>query len=332
MARPITRRRAIGITAAAAGLALLPAHGALPAERARPADDAAAVARWRGLVLGAPASLVVHHPSRSEAERLVRASVAEIVRLERIFSLYRPDSALVELNRRGVLVAPPAELVALLQTALACADLTRGVFDPTVQPLWQLHATHFASAGADPAGPPPAALERALSRVGYRHLLVGRDRIAFARRGMAITLNGIAQGSITDRVVNLLRAGGVERCLADLGEVRALGDAAPRRPWHVGIAGSAAASTPPVVLDIIDQAVATSSGGGCRFDAAGRFNHIFDPRSGHSADPHRSVTVVMPTATAADALSTAASLMPREAARALVRGPGVSPAGRILFS
>lgn len=55
----------------------------------------------------------------------------------------------------------------------------------------------------------------------------------------------------------------------------------------------------------------------------GRFNHIFDPRTGASAQLHRSVTVIMPTATAADALSTAFSLMPVDAAeRVLAKAHG----------
>lgn len=59
--------------------------------------------------------------------------------------------------------------------------------------------------------------------------------------------------------------------------------------------------------------MATSGGYGFRFDPGGRFNHLLDPRSGAAAALHRSATVVLPTATAADALSTACDLMPIEA-------------------
>lgn len=59
-------------------------------------------------------------------------------RLERQFSLYQQDSAVCELNRTGVLVAPDADMVLLLQASLGFADLTNGAFDPTVQPLWRL--------------------------------------------------------------------------------------------------------------------------------------------------------------------------------------------------
>ena len=46
---------------------------------------------------------------------------------------------------------------------------------------------------------------------------------------MGLTLNGIAQGYATDRVVAILRSEGIEHSLVDMGESRALGDG-PGRP------------------------------------------------------------------------------------------------------
>jgi thiamine biosynthesis lipoprotein ApbE len=37
-------------------------------------------------------------------------------------------------------VNPAPEFVELLQTSLRYAELTGGMFDPTVQPLWELYA------------------------------------------------------------------------------------------------------------------------------------------------------------------------------------------------
>lgn len=310
--REPSRRRVIRISAAAAGLALLPFGRAVRC-------DAAAPVTWSGIALGAAASIRIHHRSAAEAERLIRLSLAEVRRLERIFSLYRADSALAALNARGVLVAPPPELVALLNECRTYCELTHGAFDPTVQPLWQLFAEHFSQAGADPAGPPRAALDPMLERVGFQHLIVASDRIAFGKRGMGLTLNGIAQGYITDRVVDLLRAGGIEQSLVDMGEVRALGANPTGQPWSVGITDPEQPELVLRTLDIVDQAVATSAGAALRFDAAGRFNHIFDPHSGACAHGHRAVTVVMPSATAADALSTAFSILPGGSAERITR-------------
>jgi thiamine biosynthesis lipoprotein len=273
--------------------------------------------------MGAVASLQVHHYDRAAAERLVGRSIAEVRRIEEVLSLYRQDSALARLNRHGVLVAPPADLVALLHESRRWWELTGGAFDPTVQPLWTLYSDHFARPEADPRGPPEAALRVAMERVGLGQVKFDRDRIALARRGMGLTLNGIAQGYATDRVVEILRDGGIETSLVDMGEPRAMGNGPSGSPWRVGIADPDDPEQVGETLEVVDQAVATSGAYGFSFDPAGHFNHLLDPRTGASAHLYKSVTVVMPKATAADALSTAFSLLPPEDIGNAVRRLGV---------
>ncbi|MGY0709948.1 FAD:protein FMN transferase [Azospirillum argentinense] len=311
-----TRRRFLGIAAAAAGLALLP--GGLRAA-------GAPVRTWRGVALGADSVLQLAHPDPAEADRLIALCLEEVARLERVFSLYRTDSALARLNRDGVLDAPPADLVRLLSEAAAFSRRTDGAFDPTVQPLWQLYAGHFARPGADPAGPPEAVLRAARELVDHRKLRVEPGRIAFAGRGMAVTLNGIAQGYVTDRVSERLRAEGMTDVLVDLGEIRALGHHPSGRPWSVGLADPLVDDRNAGTLEIADRAVATSGGYGTPFDAAGRFTHLFDPATGGCAREWLAVTVLAPDATTADALSTALSVAPEaRAALLLDRFPGTA--------
>src|SRR5688572_26411753 len=93
----LSRRRFIGVTAAAAGLGLVPFGRAARAE--------AHLVTWRGQAMGAVATLQVHHRDRAAAIRLVEDSLAEVRRLEAVFSLCREDTALVALNRQGILVA-----------------------------------------------------------------------------------------------------------------------------------------------------------------------------------------------------------------------------------
>lgn len=309
MTRTISRRRFVRISAVAAGVGLLPSGF--------PARADAAPVIWRGTMLGAVASMEIHHEDRSEAERLISSACAEARRLERLFSLYLEDSALVELNRTGILVDPAPEMIELLSISQHYSKLTGGLFDVTVQPLWDLYADHFSRKDADPAGPASAAIKSALGRVDCGRLSVRRDRIAMPR-GMAVTLNGIAQGYVTDKVVDLLRANGIAHSLVDMGETRAIGPRPDGRPWEVGVADPDVVGRTETVLPIVDRAVSTSGAYGFRFDAAGRFNHLFDPRTGGSASLYRSVTTVSRNATAADALSTAFSLMPEDQIRALL--------------
>ncbi|MDA9435589.1 FAD:protein FMN transferase [Bradyrhizobium sp. CCBAU 51627] len=304
-----TRRRFIRISAAAAGLGLLSSGRFVRAE--------VAPAVWQGTMLGAVATMEIHHEDRSRAERLIALACAEARRLERLFSLYLNDSALVELNRTGILVDPAAEMVDLLSTSQHYARLTGGLFDVTVQPLWDLYASHFSQDDADPAGPAAAAIQAALAHIGSDRMTVGRDRIVMPR-GMAVTLNGIAQGYVTDKVVDLLRAHGVAHSLVDMGEARAIGTRPDGRPWEIGIADPDVTGQTKAVLPIADRAVSTSGNYGFRFDPRAQFNHLFDPRTGGCAHRYRSVTTVSRNATAADALSTAFSFMPEKDIRSLL--------------
>jgi len=304
----LSRRRMLRISAATAGLALLPAgvRAAVPT-----------VVHWQGRALGAAASLTLNHPNPAEAHRLIERIEAEIRRLERIFSLYLPDSEIAVLNRDGAIDSPSRELVELLYACRAYWEITDGMFDPTVQPLWETYRRHFASRASD-AGALERSVAAALPNVGFDGLLVDRNRIAFARPGMGLTLNGIAQGSITDRIVDMIKAAGLTSCLADMGECRALGTAADGSAWRVGIDDPLKSGEVAKIIEIRDRAVATSSPLGFRFEDSGRYNHLLDPLSGLSAESYSSVTVVGRCAEEADALSTAFSLMGPEQAREVV--------------
>jgi thiamine biosynthesis lipoprotein len=316
MSASMRRRRFLGITAAACGLPLLPlgAKATTPLLRV-----------WTGVALGADAMLQIHHPDPAAADRLIAAALAEVRRLEAVMSLYRPDSALVRLNREGALDAPPPDLVRVLAESARYHALTDGLFDVTVQPLWLLYAGHFGRPDADPAGPPAEAIRKAVARVGQQFVEYGPARIRFARPGMGITLNSIGQGYITDRVVELLRAGGVEHALVDMGKIRAIGTHPAGAPWRVGLENP---DLPGQVAERItlhdDEAIGTAGGYGTRFDAAGRFNHIFNPFDGSTSWRFKAVSVLAPTATEVNALSTTFTLMPLEQARAVIRARGLA--------
>ena len=264
---------------------------------------------WRGIALGARASITLCHDDPVKARKLLRRCVAEIARLENAFSLYRSGSEITRLNRQGFLQHPTPDFLHLLSAARGFGDLTDGAFDPTVQPLWTLYANHFARPGAHSGGPDGSSIDRAVTLVDFRKLAITAARVDFERRGMGITLNGIAQGYITDRVVELLRNEGLDNVLVDLGEIRGLGNHADGRPWTIGLEDPYAASRAGETLRIENAAVASSAGSATRFDEHGRHHHLFDPRSGTSTTRYVGVTVIAPTATTADALSTAFASM-----------------------
>lgn len=249
-----------------------------------------------GNALGAKVTLRLAHP---DARVFAARAMAEIRRLEAIFSLYQPDSSLSHLNRDGRLVGPPAEFLECLTLADAVHQGSGGAFDPTIQPLWRA----YADAALHGTKPTPAESEAALECTGWSKVQRFAEAITL-RPGMALTLNGIAQGLIADRVANLLRAEGLDSVLIDTGEMAALGGPPTSDTWHVALQQGGA-------VELANRALATSAPLGMTFAADGRTSHILDPRTGRPAPAlWKGVTISAPRAALADALSTAACLMP----------------------
>jgi thiamine biosynthesis lipoprotein len=317
----MSRRRALGLVAAC-GLPLLFGADATRSIAGMP------IYRWRGRAFGAAAQITLAHPDAAAARALIARCIAEIVRLESVFSLFQDESELSRLNRDGRLRVASLDLRLLLAESRRFGELTGGAFDVTVQPLWQLYARHFAAVGPDGAAPSAGALESARRRVDYRRIDISGAEVGFMQSGMAVTLNGIAQGYITDRIAMILRDAGFDQVLADLGEIAALDPPSGQAGWPVRIADAGPWVRDGDIVWLANQAIATSSGDGTKFDQVGRHHHLFDPRTGESAHAHRSVSVISRSATVSDALSTALSVLPSDRAEDILRRAG---AARALF-
>jgi thiamine biosynthesis lipoprotein len=230
---------------------------------------------WRGDALGGEARIILDGPRDATASALADVA-AEIDRLESLFSLHRPEAQLARLNRTGFLDAPARDLVDTLLRAEHWHTRTEGAFDPAIQPTWSARARGLPVPVSRPAARPA----------------LGPGRI-FLAPGSALTLNGIAQGTISDRVADLLARRGFDAPVIDTGELRLPG--AHRRRVTLPHAGLA--------LSLAGCALATSEPDALRFATGG--HHLLDPRSGRAPDTWRSVTVIAPRAEDADALSTA---------------------------
>ncbi|MCV0427946.1 MAG: FAD:protein FMN transferase [Roseibium sp.] len=295
----VNRRRFVKIcAAAAAGLALTPGL-----TNAQPI-----LHRWRGVALGAKAEINLLHEDRDKAQELFRLVETEIRRLEAVFSLYREDSELARLNRDGRLTAPSLDMINLLGLSQRIHVVTEGAFDPSVQPLWDFYARQASEEKAVKS----SALDAVVRRTGFRHVVYEPGFVEFGREGMALTLNGIAQGYITDRVAALLAARGCVDMAVDLGEISASGngigsEVSGRKGWAVTLRPDPEVPDVETKIEIVDAAVASSARKGTTFDQAGTVSHILDPRTGLPVQSDlTAASVVARTAAYADGLSTAA--------------------------
>lgn len=277
---------------------------------------------WNGYAMGTQVSLTICHEDRTRAEALTRLCTEEIKRLESIFTLYRPDSQLVQLNQDGVLYNPAPEMVELVSLAKRYGDLTGGMFNMALQPLWEIIRKEGFSA---------SKIEKALELTDYRKISVSPQKIAFGSIGMGISLNGIAQGFITDKIATFMKNNGIGNALINLGEIRAMGTTEQKKPWQVGIHDPRQNEDSYFTkLDLNDRSLSTTGGYGLPLSADGKKHHVFNPQTGQSENRYLSLSVVADTATKADALSTAFYLMPVDRIRqTLIKFP---EAGVILMN
>ncbi len=305
---PSSRRRFLmGTAGACAALGA----GAWSLESARRGE----LYRRTSHALGSAVTLTVWHRDRSVAEAALEAAFQELELVERVMSLYSPDSQLCRLNRDALLQPPHPHLVTVLEFAAGISKQTAGAFDVTVQPLWEL----YREAQKQGTLPEESAVRLARERVDWRRVQVAADRIELTGEGTAITLNGIAQGFAADAAMHVLRRCGVEHGLIDAGEMSALGHKPDGECWQVGIQHPRQPDAFVSLAKLQDRCLATSGDYQTWFSEDLVNHHLFDPHTGHSPRELASVSIAAPTAMAADALSTAVFVLGVERGMELLR-------------
>ena len=307
--------------------AAVPALGpgaAVPALGPGAASQAGATLAWRERALlgfGTTLWLRAAHAEAGRAERALDEAVGVLRHIERQMSLFRADSAIVRLNRDGYLPQPDADLLRVLQLSRQVAARSGGAFDISVQPLWAAWQ-RAQSMGRRPTG---SELAQARARVDWRgvHATPAAVRL---RPGMALTLNGIAQGYAAGRVREVLQRQGIAHALLDVGEWQPMGHSPDGSPWRLGLADPRDSARVLEHVQSDGRAIAVSTDATLRFGrdpADARDHHILDPRSGRSP-PHLSAVAVLAASPAlADALTKVMFMGNADQARARARRWGV---------
>ena len=249
--------------------------------------------------MGTSMTMQVAHSDTTLAVRALDAAVAEIRHIEDQMSLFRPASAICQLNRTGRLEHPHKDMLEILRIAQDVSQRSQGAFDVTVQPLWLA----FEEAKGLGYLPSTETVLAARQVVGWRGLQVTEALVRLERPGMGITLNGIAQGFAADKVKARLKGLGIEHALIDAGEWAALGQPAHAGDWTLGVADPRDAQRLLTGIAMQGRSVATSADDQCAFSADFVNHHIFDPHTGHSPMELSGVTVVAPSCVMADALT-----------------------------
>lgn len=265
------------------------------------------------LGFGTTLRLLVVHPDRGEAQRIMARAFDQAHQVDRLMSIYNPASQVFQLNRDGVLERPDARLLVVLAQARALSVLTGGAFDITVQPLWQV----YRDAGTPNGRPAQRDRLMASAKVGWKGVEADAARVSLRKTGMQITLNGLAQGYAADLVLASLRRDGIAQALVDTGEFNTAGCKPDGTAWALGVIDPRDATLLSATVRLAGRSLATSGDYAAAFTPDFVHHHIFDPATADSPQELASVTVAAPSAMLADGLSTAFMVLGARKAHAL---------------
>jgi thiamine biosynthesis lipoprotein len=255
-------------------------------------------------------TLKAHAKERAPVARAFKEAFDAIERLSLIFNRHDPRSELYKLNQsagKGP-VRTSRELGEVIHRSLEVCRETEGALDITILPLLQL----FARKEKEGKKPSDDELETALARVSYKKVSVSEDFTKVTLRdGAGIDLGATAKGYIVDEIAKIFQKHGIEGALIEAGgDLYALGRRGDGQLWHVAIRDPL---KPQEFLQTVcvENAAVTTSGNYARgYEIEGRrVSHIFDPRTGKSAENVLSVTVIASDTFTADAFSTALSVL-----------------------
>lgn len=213
------------------------------------------------------------------------AAFAEIDRMEKQLSRYKPYSDISRINATepGKAVVVEIETAECLQAALDMWRRTGGAFDPTA-----------GSKDADDSG-----------RKGMKRLVIDDEAMTVTRldAGVRLDLGGIGKGYALDRAAEVLAEWGVADALLHGGTSTLL--ALGSRP---GIEGWTAELRDPLD-DLAGLGSVTLRDCAFSGSSTARTRHIIDPRTGKALPANLAAWAVAADAAAADALTTALCVM-----------------------
>jgi len=272
--------------------------------------------------MGSEFAIDLYAPDAETAEQQMQEAFDEIDRLEDLLSNYRPTSELSRISReagKGPVVTDP-ETFAFLEKAVELSRRSGGAFDMTVGPLMRAWGFFF-DRGRVPTEVELAALR---PKTGWQHIKLDASTRAVRfdnNVSMELDPGGIGKGYAVDRVVALLRGAGVSAALVSGGSSSIYGIGTPpgEAGWKVNVPDPVRKGETMTSVTLKDMSLSTSACTEKFFIKNGhRYCHILNPRTERPVEDKLQTTVIAPSTTDSDALSTATFVMEPAAAEKLV--------------
>ncbi len=254
----------------------------------------------------------------TQDEAILDGAFALCEEYEQLFSRTISTSDVYRINHSdGAPVEVSDATAELLCIALEYARLSGGAFDPTIEPLvtlWDIMAD-------EPYVPDAGAISAALARVDWTKVSVDGNVVTL-HAGMGLDLGGIAKGYIADKLREYLSENGVDSALINLGgNVLTLGGKPDGSNFTIGVQKPFGQNSDILgACRLKGMSVVTSGIYERYFVEDDRlYHHILDTKTGYPVENELySVTIISPTSTDGDALSTICFALGSEDGMALI--------------
>jgi thiamine biosynthesis lipoprotein len=258
--------------------------------------------------MGTVFAVDLYAKNQSSADGLMEMAFDEVDRLDDLLSNYRATSELSRINREAALgaVTTDPETFRFLQRASYWSGRSDGAFDITVGPLLRSWGFFFHGGRV----PSEAELTTLRASVGWRNVVLDAPlrSVRFAgERKMELDPGSIGKGFAVDRMALVLREQGVTSAFISAGgsTLYAIGRPPGQAGWPVNVPDP---MHPGMVASSVLLKDSSLSTGACTekfFIKDGHvYCHIFDPRTMRPVEGVLQSTVIDPSATDSDALST----------------------------
>jgi thiamine biosynthesis lipoprotein len=262
--------------------------------------------------MGTEVSFAVLSDDDAGANKAIDSAFAEIKRIEDMMTTWRPDSEVSRINANAgvkpVVVSP--ETLEVIEAAQRSSQLSNGAFDIT---FFALHGLWKFDQDLTKKVPSAADIKKRLALVDWRKVKVDHDQrtVYLAKKGMRISLGGIAKGFAVDRAVAVLRRAGFNDAIVQAGGDLMCSGSKNGRPWVTGIRDPRGDRGAVFAKMLLTNHAFSTAGDYERFFILDgkRYHHILDPKTGWPAKRSRSVTIYAPTALLADAVDDAVFIL-----------------------
>lgn len=224
---------------------------------------------------------------------------------ELIFSNTNTSSELYKVNHDPLKTSYQPiskDLAHIIEQGLYYSQLSKGAFDITIgsiSSLWDFKSNH-------PSLPDASLIKKNLSNVSYTNVICHDQKILYKNKETMIDLGAIAKGYIADQIKSYLLKKHISSALINLGgNILCVGNK-NGNPFTIGITDPKKTNSSIIRIEAQDQSIVTSGIYQRNMTINKHFyHHILDPHTGYSYNNDlASVTILSPTSTQGDALST----------------------------